>query len=239
MANPQKENGFTPIANEVIEALVKSHLLGSEFSMIMFVIRKTWGFQKKVDTISYSQFQKELKLSRVTVSKTIKNLVSKNILVKTCILPSKISFSFNKDYEKWLVNTPILVKGKWQTSKDMYTETGIHGYTHKRKKEITKENSEVPSQSISTIINSFKEVNTAYVKWFGNKTQRGACERLLEQHNFEQILKVIELLSRTNNMPYMPKITTPLQLEDKWASLEAQLKSKKAETLSKKVNIII
>lgn len=105
-----------------------------------------------------------------------------------------------------------------------------------------KKEGEQSSQLISKIIDSFKGVNSAYKKWFGNKTQRSACDRLLNQHGVEQILKVIAILPKTNNMPYMPKITTPLQLEDKWASLEAQLKSKKAETLSSnslKVNIII
>ena len=99
--------------------------------------------------------------------------------------------------------------------------------------------SEQSSQEISKIIDSFKETNPAYKKWFGNKTQRSACDRLLVQHGLVQTLKVIAILPKTNNTPYMPKITTPLQLEDKWANLEAQLRSKKAESLSKKINIII
>ena len=99
--------------------------------------------------------------------------------------------------------------------------------------------SEQSSQEISKIIDSFKETNPAYKKWFGNKTQRSACDRLLVQHGLVQTLKVIAILPKTNNTPYMPKITTPLQLEDKWANLEAQLRSKKDESLSKKINIII
>ena len=67
MANPQKENGYTAIANEVLEQLVKAGLLGSELSMAIFVIRKTWGFQKKEDIISFSQFEKGLNISRMTI----------------------------------------------------------------------------------------------------------------------------------------------------------------------------
>lgn len=73
------------------------------------------------------------------------------------------------------------------------------------------------------VIDLFKEVNPAYRKWFANTTQRGAVERLLECHGFEKLQKVIAILPRTNKLAYIPTITTPLQLEDKWASLEAGL----------------
>lgn len=93
------------------------------------------------------------------------------------------------------------------------------------------------AKEISVIIDSFKEVNPAYSKWFSNKTQRSACARLLTQHKLDKILKVITILPRTNKMPYMPKITTPLNLEDKWANLEAQLISKKSESLLKQSKV--
>lgn len=132
MANPQKENGYTAIANELLEQLVKACLLGSEYKIVLFVIRKTYGFHKKEDKISLSQFQEGTDLSRVTVVKTLKNLIIKGILVKSPILAYKV----NKDWEKWkLVNTLILVKSKGKYGIHAYTETGKDAYTHKRNKE--------------------------------------------------------------------------------------------------------
>lgn len=219
MASPQKENGFTPIANEILEQLVKIHLLGAEISMVFFVIRKTWGYQKKEDIISFSQFQKGIGISRMTISKTIKNLVSRKILVKTPLLGGNMSFKFNKDYDKWLVKTPLLVKSKWVTSKDAYTKTSKATYTHKRKKEIyTKERSEETSQIVE-LIDTFKEVNPSYSKFFANKSQRSACQRMLKTHGLEKLQKIIKFLPQSNVTQYMPVITTPVQLEDKFAQL--------------------
>lgn len=83
--------------------------------------------------------------------------------------------------------------------------------------------SEETSQEISKLIDLFKEVNPSYKKWFGNKTQRSACERLIKTHGLEKLEKLIKLLPKTNNTQYCPVITTPLQLEDKFAQLATAL----------------
>ena len=135
MASPQKENGFTPIANEILEALVKAGLLGSELALVLFVIRKTYGWKKKHDIISLTQFEKGTGLSRPTVVKTLKNVLTKKLVVKTPLPSGKYAFSFNKNYETWLVKAPLLVKSKGVYSKDALTDTSKHALTHKRKKE--------------------------------------------------------------------------------------------------------
>lgn len=85
-------------------------------------------------------------------------------------------------------------------------------------------------QLISEVIDLFKDINpSSYRKWFGNTTQRKACEELLEIYGMEKIRKVIAILPQTNRIQFLPTITTPLQLQDKWASLEANLKKKKGE----------
>lgn len=101
-----------------------------------------------------------------------------------------------------------------------------------------KDTSDVPSQDIVQVIDSFKEVNQSYGKWYANQTQRLAITRLIENQTLEKVLKVINLLPKTNGMQYMPTITTPLQLEDKWSQLESSLLKKKNEIESKRSNVI-
>lgn len=84
-----------------------------------------------------------------------------------------------------------------------------------------------PSSQISELIDAFKEVNPAYKKFFGNKTQRGASERLLKAHGLEKLGKIIKVLPQSNATPYMPSITTPLQLEDKFGQLASAWQKKK------------
>lgn len=142
MANPQCEDGYTKIANQIIERLITTPLTGSEWSICMFVIRKTYGYKKKLDAISLSQFQKSCLLSRQTVVNGLNRLVKSNILVK---VEGRITiYGFQKDYERWLVKADRLVKttsttslmNLTRTSQNDKTETSQNDSTHKRKKEI-------------------------------------------------------------------------------------------------------
>jgi phage replication O-like protein O len=138
MANPQKENGNTQIANELLEQLVQRGLLGTEYQIVFFVIRKTYGWHKKEDVISFSQFKLGTNLSRTTINKTLKNLVLKKILVKRSIpARQQIAYKFNKNWDEWLVHPNGLVQQKMTTSTLVRlkpVQRGVHT------KETTKEN---------------------------------------------------------------------------------------------------
>ncbi len=99
MANPQRENGHTGIAHEVMEQLMKADISGSEFRLILTVLRMTWGWSKKVDWISLTQFERLTGLSRWAVCKAKKALVNKRLLhTKENLI------GFNKNHETWVVN---------------------------------------------------------------------------------------------------------------------------------------
>ncbi len=91
------------------------------------------------------------------------------------------------------------------------------------KVKLSKDNntSEPSSREIPLVIDLFKNVNPSYNKWFGNKTQRSACERMVKIHTFEKLKKIIEFLPVSNKKKFAPVVTTPLQLEDKFGALIA------------------
>jgi alpha-glucosidase (family GH31 glycosyl hydrolase) len=62
-----------------------------------------------------------------------------NMIVKIYLPGQNIGYSFVKDHEKWVVNTHLLVKDKWVTSKGTLTETSKGTLTHKRNKDNTKD----------------------------------------------------------------------------------------------------
>src|SRR3990167_10432727 len=218
MANVQIEKGYTRIANEALEALVKVRLPPSEKDILFFIIRKTYGYGKKEDRISLTQFEKGTELSRPTVVRALSNLLTRKILVKAGLL-----IGFNKDYESWVVNAGLLVKSKHEFGKGGFTKTSKGGFTHKRKKEITKEimAKDTPFNPLGgELIKSFEKINPAVKRMYGNTTQRKACDDLIETYGFERVKKVIEgALPRTNGMEYMPSITTPNLLFLKWTQL--------------------
>lgn len=96
MASPQKENGFTPIANELLEAFVIHKFTEYQRVIILFIFRKTYGWSKKEDWISNSQFVEGTGISKGNISRTLKELK----LLKVVICRDN-KLSINKDWEKW------------------------------------------------------------------------------------------------------------------------------------------
>lgn len=105
MINPQKENGYTAISNELMDEMVRLRLSGSEWQIMMFVIRKTYGYNKKSDVIALSQFEKGCLLQHSLLCKRLKLLVSKRILVKTGNV-----YCLNKYYNEWVVSEQTVSK---------------------------------------------------------------------------------------------------------------------------------
>jgi len=95
------------------------------------------------------------------------------------------------------------------------------------------------NQQIVDVIDAFVVVNSSNTRWYANKTQRSSVEHLIKTHTFEQVMKVITLLPKSNLLPYFPQITTPTQLADKWDALSNAFIRKKNEHADKTSNVIL
>ena len=71
--------GFTQIPNEIFDKYQKE-LNPSEFSVLMAIIRKTWGWNKTEDRISVSQISMASNMSNKKVVRCLKVLESKKII---------------------------------------------------------------------------------------------------------------------------------------------------------------
>lgn len=98
--NPQVENGHIKIANELGEALSKINLSPYESRILWAILRKTYGWNKKSDWISLSQFMEITQLSKPHIIRAIKKLIKKNIIAQIGNGKGK-EYSINKHYQKW------------------------------------------------------------------------------------------------------------------------------------------
>lgn len=104
MANPQKENGYTQIATEILEALAKKQvpLSDHEWKILMFLFRKTYGWHKRSEQISLSQFAEGTNTHRNHISRSLQKLLKKNFICATQIgATQNKKYHFQKDHEKW------------------------------------------------------------------------------------------------------------------------------------------
>jgi len=139
MASPQTENGYTKFANELLEAFIRTRIPGQEIRIMLFIARKTYGYGKKQDCISYGQIAKATGIPRTRAIEHVKSLVSKRVLGSLnngTRQPATIWI--NKDYEKW-VPSPIKgtspKEGTTPSPNKGTIPSPIYG-TYKRKKEI-------------------------------------------------------------------------------------------------------
>lgn len=95
------------------------------------------------------------------------------------------------------------------------------------------------SQDIVKFIDLFQTINPSYRKFFANKTQRAACERLLKIATLEKWVPLFPALERMNADKYARgKSITPLQLEDNLGYFKAWIEQKKEPDPKRKVAII-
>ena len=78
MSSPQVENGHTRLANEIMEALCRFRIPGVERQVLDAILRKTYGWHKKKDAISLSQFVQMTGISKSHIIHALKSLQEKN-----------------------------------------------------------------------------------------------------------------------------------------------------------------
>ena len=101
---PQLENGYTSLANEILDEILKLPLSNYEFRIMFAVIRKTYGYHKKDDLIALSQLSKMTFIPISHCSRTVKKLKEKNILSVTQTGKSAtLNLAIQKDFSKWIL----------------------------------------------------------------------------------------------------------------------------------------
>lgn len=100
MANPQCEDGYTKIANELLEAQAKTRIPGEARQVLDAIARKTFGYNKREDAISLSQFVLATGIKKPNVVRAIKQLQAMNLIIKTDNGKTQI-YRINKDFETW------------------------------------------------------------------------------------------------------------------------------------------
>lgn len=97
---PQTENGYTRIANELLEEILRFDFSKRELLIVLALIRKTYGFNKTADRISGSQLARMTGLERSHAVQTLNGLVSRGVVLKQPHTGYNI-LGMNKKYTQW------------------------------------------------------------------------------------------------------------------------------------------
>jgi len=162
----------------------------------------------------------------------IRNWKENNYLQKDRYTPSRYLEEYRQELkllatDKKSEDTPLYTKciqdvdtGKVRIGKDSIGKVRIG------KERKGKDSKNIAEQGSALIVETIKEFELVDIKnktYYGNTTQRKACEFLIDNYGFEKVKTMIQLLPKTNTMEYIPHITTPVQLRDKWVQLVSGL----------------
>jgi len=160
-ACPQTENGYTKIANELMEALAGIRISGEARQCLDVIFRKTYGYNKKEDNIALSQFVLLTKMPKPEICRALRKLAKMNIIIIKNANDFGNIYRILKDYSLWkpLAKMPTIgknAKGRWQKCQLSLAKKG-HTKDNTTKDNTTKDNKAPPSGAKIFYFNSLKE----------------------------------------------------------------------------------
>ena len=97
---PQLEDGYTRIANGLLEAMSLYPFTGGEIRTLLVILRSTYGYNRKVLDISLAQLSKKTNLTRRHIANILKSLRESSVIV-VAKAGNKNVLGINKEYTRW------------------------------------------------------------------------------------------------------------------------------------------
>jgi phage replication O-like protein O len=150
MAKPQLEDGYTMVANEIMESLMRVQLPTNQWQVLLCIIRKTYGFKKKVDKIANFQICEATGLRKDVVSRSLHRLEAAGLITR-----NGKTVGFQKDWELWklagqptnisLLNSQQRLTEQSTELAEQSTKVGSSHVTQKKKETIQKKKERTPA----------------------------------------------------------------------------------------------
>jgi phage replication O-like protein O len=96
------EDGYTRVANLILEALALAKLNGVQKGICLYLIRQSYGWGKSEEAISLHEFAVACGTSKTYISKQMQDLLEKKIIIRTEYLPGKKPiYKLNTNIAEW------------------------------------------------------------------------------------------------------------------------------------------
>lgn len=196
MANPQKENGYTPVANEIMDAVIKNSFTATQLKIILVCWRYMYGFSRKEAELSVSFISKATGISKRYVSQELKTLIDTNVIdvIKNPTYITSRIVSFNKNYEQWQSRSTVPQLNETSTvepTQDTTVEPQFHTTGelefHQDKQNIK----QTLKQNIYSVFNHWNTKNIIVHKKLTDKIKR-KISGSLEAYSVDDLKKAID-----------------------------------------------
>ena len=215
------DDGYTRIANEILDRIISFELSKRQLKVVLAIIRKTYGFNKKEDDITMSQVVKMTTLDKSAVSRTMAELFDMNVLSKRQGNYGQV-VGLNKKITTWrrLSKRQHVVKT---------TTEGCQNDNSELSKRQTQKTTPKDNSKRNTIAQNF----STFWKQYPRKKSRGQAEKTFQKLNpdeqlFADILSGLERAKKSWVDPkFIPYPSTWLNAKG-WDDEEDKPSPKKA-----------
>jgi phage replication O-like protein O len=98
--DPQIENGYLKVANELAEAMYQHNFSATESRIIWYIIRRTFGYNKTWARITVKEWEEATRLKSTHIYRTLRRLQDRNIVTWDGH-KKKRRIRIQKHYKKW------------------------------------------------------------------------------------------------------------------------------------------
>lgn len=218
------EDGYTRIANELLEAVMLAGMTQHQLLVFMAVMRKTYGFNKKVDWVSNEQ------LSQLTGMLPHKCSAAKSALVKRNILTQEgRQTGINKELSEWKNETYPKKVNLPESGKKCLPESGNGSYPNRvtTKDNITKDKKDninkppVVPQNVKS--KSFDPLSATLPEWLSQQTweswvtYRKDLKKPIKSQ--QTVTQALNLLDRSRAKGFPPEDIINKSIANGWQGL--------------------
>ena len=137
MHGPQLEDGYTRIANEILEAIYQTKFNATQLKIILLIIRYTYGFNRKNHDLSLSFIEKATGISKRYVSSELNRLIENRVVIvyENHTNTQSRRIGLNKNYTEWGIRSnlpqlknPSTVEEKQDTTVEQSFNTTVEQF---------------------------------------------------------------------------------------------------------------
>lgn len=135
---PQVEDGYTRIANELLDALCVADFTNREFRVVNFIIRQTYGWGTKQKRLASTFIAGGTGLHATDCSKVLNELIRRHVVIRHG--GSRAPVSLNKRHTEWLMaenRKKSAPEPCPQSGQDALAQSGQDALAKKDRKDIT------------------------------------------------------------------------------------------------------
>lgn len=151
MANPQIENGFTRLANELQDAFIKFKITKRQRNILDLIIRLSYGCQKKVAFIPALKYFAAFGVSKQNIRTELEKLEAARVITWD---RARCFFALNKNYDEWQLEPESQFDE--QSLKDLIALQLYPSYSPQVRKKRTQKEKEVRKKRTNIIEGSQK-----------------------------------------------------------------------------------